>query len=392
MNQDKIHLGIDASNISSGGGLTHLVHLLSAADAAVSAVNRVTVWTGKETAKQLPSKPWLSVHTPEWCEGSLLRRAWGQQMSMPGLLRAAGCDVLFSPGGTLPWRSPVPMVTLSQNMLPFEPLSAKLFGRWSRMRLKMGMLRLTQGRSFLRAHGLIFLTEYARKAIKQSLGIAGGMSALIPHGIEGRFLQAPRPQRSFEEFSDRNPFKVLYVSILMPYKHQIEVALAVCNLRKQGFPLEARFVGAPWGNYADRFQETLNKLDPESIFLKYAGHEPFEKLHDAYCVADAFLFASSCENLPNILIEAMAAGLPIACSMRGPMPEVLGDAGVYFDPLEPDSIGNALLNLAQDRALRTRLADLAWTRAQAYSWEKCAYDTFKFVENVVKFHQGKSDV
>ena len=48
--------------------------------------------------------------------------------------------------------------------------------------------------------------------------------------------------------------------------------------------------------------------------------------------AELFVFASSCENLPNILIEGMAAGLPIACSRRPPMPEVLGDAGESFDP------------------------------------------------------------
>jgi len=53
----------------------------------------------------------------------------------------------------------------------------------------------------------------------------------------------------------------------------------------------------------------------------------------------------------NILVEAMASGLPIACSNRGPMPEVLGDAGVYFDPEDPHDIA---------RALRTdRIADAA---------------------------------
>jgi len=239
LNQENIHLGIDASNISSGGGLTHLVRLLSAAEVTASAVSRVTVWTGKKTAKQLPSRPWLTVVTPDWCERGLWRRALGQQLCMPGLLRDAGCDVLFSPGGTLPWTSPVPMVTLSQNMLPFEPLSAKLFGCWSRMRLKMRVLRWTQGRSFLRAHGLIFLTDYARKAITDTLRMANGMSALVPHGIEERFRQVPRPQRTFDAFSDQNPFRVLYVSILMPYKHQLEVALAVSRLRKLGIPIEA---------------------------------------------------------------------------------------------------------------------------------------------------------
>ena len=48
--------------------------------------------------------------------------------------------------------------------------------------------------------------------------------------------------------------------------------------------------------------------------------------------AHLFVFASSCENMPNTLVEAMASGLPIACSDRGPMPEILRDGGTYFDP------------------------------------------------------------
>ena len=59
---------------------------------------------------------------------------------------------------------------------------------------------------------------------------------------------------------------------------------------------------------------------------------PYHELHSEYKDADLGVFASSCENLPIILIEKMASGLPIACSNKGPMPEVLGSAGVYFDP------------------------------------------------------------
>jgi glycosyltransferase involved in cell wall biosynthesis len=58
--------------------------------------------------------------------------------------------------------------------------------------------------------------------------------------------------------------------------------------------------------------------------------------------SDIFVFASSCENMPNTLIEGMAAGLKIACSSRGPMPEVLKDAGYYFDPESPVSISKAI--------------------------------------------------
>ncbi len=381
-----LHLGIDASNIRQGGGITHLSQLLDAADPQAAGIDRVTAWVWPPVAAALPKRPWLRLRASPWLEARLPLRMLGQLFALPGELRAAGCDVLFSPGGTLPPWSPVPTVTMSQNMLPFEPSEADLFGRWSPMRAKMHLLRLSQARSFRSAGGLIFLTEYARSAVSSAMGGSTGRSALIPHGIEPRFRIEPRPQRRLEDCSVARPLRLLYVSILMPYKHQYEVASAVAQLRAQGLPVEITFIGAPWGQYGRNFPALIARLDPAGAFLHWTGAQPFDTLHLQYQDADAFVFASSCENLPNILIEAMAAGLPIACSDRGPMPEVLGGAGVYFDPGQPSSIADALRLLAGDAALRARIAALAGERAKPYLWERCARDTLAFIADVATNH------
>ena len=383
-----LHLGIDAINIRQGGGLTHLSQLLQAADPLAAGFDRVTVWTSQATAETLPTRPWLAKRSASWMEASLPRRIFGQQFQLTQEMAVCGCDVLFSPGGTLPRIGRLPKVTMSQNMLPFEPSEAARFGRASVMRLKMRVLRYLQGQSFRRADKLIFLTRYAENAVTKALGGLACTPARIPHGIEARFFQAPRPQRPFDACSIAEPFRVLYVSILMPYKHQKEVAKAVADLRAQGLPIEMRFVGASWGNYGIEFKELIDHLDPRGEFLKWSGHEPFESLHRFYKESDAFVFASSCENLPNIMIEAMAAGLPIACADRGPMPEVLGDAGVYFDPESSNEIAGALEALARDGSMRANLARQAWHKAQSYSWARCAKETFEVIAQVARPKTG----
>ena len=377
-----MHLAIDASNIRQGGGVTHLSRLLSAAHPLDAGIRQVTVWTCAATAAQLPDAHWLTKLSPAWTEAGLFKRMLGQQLLLGREMARGGCDVLFSPGGTVPFHAEVPVVTMSQNMLPFEPEEAIRFGRWSWMRLKMWLLRHSQGRSFAKADGLIFLTEYARKGVSRWLGQGKGLQALIPHGIEPRFAADPKPQLNAEDYSAERPFTFLYVSILMPYKHQIEVARAASELRQAGCPVRVRFVGADWGQYGQQFRETLRQLDPQEEFLIWPGAMPFSALHAEYQAADAFLFASSCENLPNILIEAMTAGLPIACSNRGPMPEVLGDAGVYFNPEQPDAIAGALRDLFEKAQLREQLAEAAQNRSRAYSWQRCARETFDFIADV----------
>jgi glycosyltransferase involved in cell wall biosynthesis len=100
--------------------------------------------------------------------------------------------------------------------------------------------------------------------------------------------------------------------------------------------------------------------------------------------ADLFVFASSCENMPVTLLECMSMGLPIACSRRGPMPEVLGDGGIYFDPHNSESIAEALDQICQSPNLRLNLAHAAKQLSKQYSWQRCADETFAFISNTYK--------
>jgi glycosyltransferase involved in cell wall biosynthesis len=135
----------------------------------------------------------------------------------------------------------------------------------------------------------------------------------------------------------------------------------------------------------------MRDLDPKGSFLQWPGAISFEKLDPFYRQADAFVFASSCENLPNIMIEAMGAGLPIASARRGPMPEILGAAGIYFDPEDVTSIADALRVLIETPHLREELAQMASLRAQDYSWRRCAEDTLNFIAHVQRLTNSNSE-
>jgi len=376
-----MHLAIDASNIRQGGGLTHLSQVLRVADPPSLGIQKVSVWVNSSVAAILPSRPWLTIYSANWMDGSLPVRAVGQQFRLPTEFRKAACDLLLSPGGSLSFSQSLPAVTISQNMLPFEPHERRRFPL-GLTRGKLKLLEMSQRRSFQRSSGIIFLSDYAKSQLTTQLHLANIPAAIIPHGIEDRFRMAPRQQRALAECSAAKPFRLLYVSIAMPYKHQIEVALAVHRLVQQGIPISIEFVGQSWGQYGDALSDKLKELDPECRYLIWRGEKPFLELHEDYRSADAFVFASSCENLPNILIEAMSAGLPCACANKGPMPEVLKAGGVYFDPENIDSIASTITHLAEDDALRSHLADRVYGYSQKYSWEVCAHDTFEFLAQV----------
>jgi glycosyltransferase involved in cell wall biosynthesis len=373
-------LVIDASNIRVGGGVTHLVEFLREADPTSHGFEGIVVWACNATLAHIEDRPWLEKRSDPALEAHLLRRLVWQRWTLPKLLRTAKTDLLLVPGGSIVARFH-PVVTMSRNMLPFEWRELGRFG-FSLTTLKLALLRWNQSLSFKRADGTIFLTRYAFDTVTKITGPLTGEVSIIPHGVDKRFRMDPRLQRSAAELTTADPLRVVYVSTVDEFKHQWHVVEAIGSLRKEGIPIRLDLYGSARASTLPRLTEAMRNADPRGEFIRYWGGVDYKEIHQCYAAADVCVFASSCENMPNILIESMAAGLPIACSDRGPMPEVLGDAGIYFDPENPASIADAVRALASSPELRAEKASAASAAASEFSWSRCTRETFEFLEAV----------
>lgn len=374
-----MRIGIDATNLGSGGSLTHIGELLAAARPEDHGVSRVVVWGSRDVLARLPSRPWLdAVHEPMLDAPLPIRMLW-QQTRISALARAASCDVLFVPGGTYlgGFR---PFVTMSRNLLPFDPPQLRLYGASLRV-LKFLLLRLSQAKTIRNADGTIFLNAYGRSRVIDKLQAVSGSETIIPHGISQRFRRSPRTQKPLSAYSKENPFRLLYVSTIDVYKHQWRVAEAVTELVREGLPVRLEIVGPAHHAPISRLRRVVHRLHAEE-HVRYRGPIAYSDLPAVYHENDGYVFASTCENLPNCLLEAMNAGLPIACSDRPPMPHILGDGGVYFDASDTADIVRALRHLVTSVEAREAYANAAYARAQQYSWERCANETFSFLRTI----------
>ena len=374
-----MRIGIDGSNLREGGGVTHLAALLNAAHPNEHGIREVLVWAGQNTLKAIPVRHWLRRMHETALDRSLPARLYWQTVRLPKLAKGM-CDILFVPGGNYRGRYR-PTVVMCRNMLPFKKAEMRRYG-FSWMFVKLLLLRLSQSASYRNAEGVIFLNEHARSVVMGQKKNFKGQWRIIPHGIDKRFHLKPRAQRPLNAYSKVKPFRLLYVSKLHPYKHQWHVVEAVTRLRREGISIELDLVGSAYGSALRRLMKVVKRVDRDYDFIRYRGQVPYDNLIQYYHRADGFVFASSCENMPNIILEAMAAGLPIACSNREPMPEVLGDGGVYFNPESAEEIAEALKRLIMDSALRERCAQFAYDRAQQYSWRRCSQNTLDFLVQV----------
>jgi len=235
-------------------------------------------------------------------------------------------SLLFVPGGSHSGFFK-PVVTISQNLLPFEWREMFRYGcTW--MTLRLVLLRWVQSRSFRSSDGVIFLTHYAKQRVLQTLGKIQAKTIIIPHGLNSRFQMKPKVQKPICEYSEARPFKLLYVSPIDQYKHQWHVVDAVFRLRQEGLPLVLDLVGPAYPPAFSRLKESMAKLTSVDDWIFCLGEIPYEDLHHLYAQADLGIFASSCENLPNILIEKMNSyfGYEILNNIRI---ETFNDLGGY---------------------------------------------------------------
>jgi glycosyltransferase involved in cell wall biosynthesis len=371
---------IDATNIISGGGVSHLTELMNATSCDIlkeNDIEQVFIVGIASTLGRIKDEPWIIKIGMGRFEDSLLRRQYWKLRNLNNIIKHHGIDLVFNPGGAyISFRNKVKYVTMCRNMLVFEKEEADRFG-FTLFRLKFSLLKIMQTQSMKNASGVIFISEYAKAYITNKSKIKINNSIVIYHGVNDRFSMAVKPQKPIQLFNFTKPFSILYVSNIDLYKHQDTIAKAIVKLiEEKKYPIKMTFVGKK-----ERGQTKLqNIIDGYGHYFDVFDKVTFEQIHEFYSSSDLFVFASTCENMPNILIEAMNSGLPIACSKKQPMPEFLRDGGAYFDALDSSSAENVIEELLLSPDKREKMAIRSKEYSSKFDWRKCSIETFKFLK------------
>ncbi len=367
-------VGIDASRNRSGGAKAHLIGILSEGDPVRYGIREIHVWAYQALLDALPEQPWLIKHNPTQLEMSLLKQLWWQAFQLSKEATAAGCNILFTTDASTLSRFK-PMVVMSQDMLSYEPGVMRSFG-FTMARMRLLAILWLQNQAFRHASGVIFLTQYAADVIQKSCGSLKNI-VHIPHGIGEEFKHIHRSR--LWPSQGEEPIRCLYVSPVWKFKNQWVVVRAIGILRSYGINITLTLIGGGKGDALDLLEQQIEKLDAGREFVNQLDFIQQYQLPEYLLNSDIFVFASSCENMPITLLEAMAAGLPIACSKRGPMPEVLKDGGVYFDPVDAESVADAINSIIMNHDLRMLIAQRAESISRQYSWTRCSDETWKFI-------------
>jgi alpha-1,3-rhamnosyl/mannosyltransferase len=127
--------------------------------------------------------------------------------------------------------------------------------------------------------------------------------------------------------------------------------------------------------FADNVPELMRFVDGTPSLARhvnFTGYLGDEELVELLGSASALVFPSLWEGFGLPAVEAMSCGVPVLASRRGSLPEVVGDAGLFFDPESPADIAGCILRFLGDPEQRRRLGEIGRARARSFSWERAA--------------------
>lgn len=360
-------LGVEAVNIRDGGGLKHLINFLDKSS-SINSFEKIIVFTNSQTKSKLSHINNIKIVTKTAFDLPYFLYPFYQLLFLTKDFKYHNCNLVFAPGSI--FFVDFPNVLMPQNMLPFEKDELNRFSFLGR--LKLSLIGLAQKYSLKKANGVIFLSEYAKRKI--SVYSPSSKKIIIPHGVE-------RFKNSFKNnlvFTPKNPMELLYVSPLYPYKHHETLVKAINELINNGLNIKFKIVGGGPKSAVNSLKSKI--INPK---IDYIGVVSPEKIPKYLSKANVFIFASTCENLPITMLEAMSHGLPIISSNFGVMPEILNNVSdFFFNPTSLNSIKEVITKAYHQPDSLILEAERNLELSKKYTWEKNINQTNDFLKEV----------
>jgi len=364
------HLGINAVFLEPRfGGLDTYARALIGQLRVLAPDLRLTVWVAPGGREELGREPWapeVELAIPE-ALGRVRSKAAYELALMARDARRARVDLVHSLALTGPLqRTPRHVVTIAD--------TTWFTSRDPEHRLTFALWKATVPTVARRAARVIAISHAGGRDVERHCRVPPGRIDVVPLGAGLARAPAATPEPALRERLGIPPGRiVLCVGAKRPNKNQLGLVRALGSA-----PVDAVLVlaGGKPSPYEDEVRGEAERLGVARRVV-LPGYVPQADLEGLYAAARAVAVPSFNEGFGLPVLEAMARGVPVACSDRGSLPEVAGDAAVLFDPEDPRAIGAALVRVLDDGALREQLRARGLTRPPAFTWRRCGEATLE---------------
>lgn len=290
-----------------------------------------------------------------------------------------GYDVVLypAPEKVLPINFKVPGIAVVNSVLSSMVEEKK---DWvQKLQIKRGLFKVQK---------IIAASEYIRNDLI-SHGIDSEKIEVVHNGIDHK-LFFPQINMDLDDdvvnikpFAIKKPYFIYGSRLAGPEKKHIELIKAFSVFKKKTSLPHRLVLAGNDGAYASEVHKAAFESEFASdIFL--TGFFPHESFPQLYAGSEGLIFPSVSEGVGLPVLEAMATGVPVACSSSCALPEIAGDAALFFDSDNIEEMSGAMEKLATDENLRDELIKKGLDRAKNFNWEKTLKETVFIAQKLVK--------
>jgi alpha-1,3-rhamnosyl/mannosyltransferase len=292
-------------------------------------------------------------------------RLLGPQLAVGLRMRFGGAALIHGPANALPLaRYGLPGVVTVHDLAIYDHPEWFPGGQWFAKRVVVP-------HSIRSATMVICPSKATAGAVARLMGVGIERCRVIPHGVEPQFaLPAAGELRAETRSRFALPERyILQVGTVQPRKNYLATLRALARIpAAERIPL---LVAGGLGWDYEPVIRTVERLGLRT-WVRFLGYVGIGDLPPLYQMARAVAFPSHDEGFGLPILEAFAAGVPVAASTAGAIPEVAGDAALLCAPDDEAALARNLLRLISDEPLRQRLIAAGRVRAAAYTWSACA--------------------
>lgn len=235
-----------------------------------------------------------------------------------------------------------------------------VWGRGSDVYLPGRFIRVTRNLVLQNADAILVLTEDMRKKMTE---FTSRKIYIVPNGIDLVEFKGV----AIKSDNDTAGKIILFVGSLYPIKGVKYLLMAMKNIHEE-MPDACLIIVGDGGE-----REQLEALSIQmriQNYIQFVGRVPHKKVLTFMHQADVFVLPSLSEGLPNVIIEAMACGLPIVASRVGGIPDIIEDGvnGFLVNPESSDEIANRILMLLQNSEIKERIINNNIKKAEIFNW------------------------
>lgn len=277
-------------------------------------------------------------------------------------------DVLFVPASTLPLIHPKSVYTEHDVAWVYYPEIFTFYMRWFH-RVFSWLARVSSAK-------IIAISKATKNDLIKHYGVEENKIVVVPHGYQ-------KTNKDFTSISAEVEAKlpekyILFLSTIQPRKNVIGLIEAFRELKNEHPQLPHKLVVV--GKAGWKYEESLRVIEQNKDIVIYLGHVGDEERWPIFHRADLFIHPSFYEGFGMWILEAFECEVPVAVSNNSSLPEVGGDAALYFDPHNKGEIKQTIIKVLTNKDLANELVKKGSEQIKQFSWERCAKETLAVLE------------